>query len=75
MTHRQLYSLFRDIFSNCTNADTLYFPNGRNSIRIRGVVGLHNDRIDYVFTYYSNSRWRLETVDCYLDRMKGEKHV
>ena len=38
MTHRQVYGLFRDIFPNNYNADTVYFPNGKNSIRLRGTV-------------------------------------
>lgn len=72
MTHRQVYGLFRDIFPNNYNADTIYFPNGKNSIRLRGTVGLYSDKMDYVFTYVDAKRWRLETVDFFIDRLKGE---
>lgn len=73
MTHRQVYGLFCDIFPNNFDENTIYFPNGKNSVRIRGVIGLYNIRMDYVFTYIDKTRWRLETVDLFIDRLKGEK--
>ena len=72
MLHRQVYDIFRDIFPNNVDENTIWFPNGKNSIRIRGVVGLYSYRTDYVFTYFKKNNWRLETVDCYIKHMKGE---
>lgn len=73
MTHRQVYGLFRDIFPAQTNADTIWFPNGKNSVRIRGVIGLYSEKIDYVFTYYGKDGWRLETIDSFIKHLKEGK--
>jgi hypothetical protein len=45
-----------------------WFPNGRGSVRVRT-----KSYGDLVFTYASKKRWRIETVDSYLESIKIEK--
>lgn len=73
MTHDQVYRLFKMIFPSYANDEIVYFPNGKNSIRLRGVKGLHSDGQDLIFTTSNNHmEWRLETIDSFLKAMKGE---
>lgn len=73
MTHDQVYRLFKMIFPSYANDEIVYFPNGKNSIRLRGVKGLHSDGRDLIFTTSNNHmEWRLETIDSFLKAMKGE---
>ena len=45
-----------------------YFPDGRNSIRIRQKNGQ-----EFIFTYHSQKDWRFETITSFLNGMKGGK--
>ncbi len=45
-----------------------WFPNGRNSIRVR-----QTDGREFVFTYGGKDDWKFETVKSFLKTLKGEK--
>lgn len=73
MFHTKIYDAFKDMFPNYVNESVVYFPNGKNSIRLRGVDGYRFYRQELVFTYYDNRNWRLKTVDQFIKRMtKGD---
>lgn len=44
----------------------VWFPNGRDSIRIRDI-----NKHELIFTYHGDTDWRLETVNEFLKNMKG----
>lgn len=46
----------------------MWFPNGRNSIRIRQKNGQ-----EFIFTYHSQKDWKFETITSFLNGMKGGK--
>lgn len=75
MTHRGVFDMFSELFSAHVNDDVVYFSNGKNSIRVRGLKGLGFDGQDIVFTMgdlkKNHLEWRLETVDSFLKTMKG----
>lgn len=69
MNHIQIYKKFTRIFPLVASIEVYeWFPNGKNSIRIR-----HFNDAEYVFTYIDNDDWVLETLDSYIKKMKGEK--
>ena len=45
-----------------------YFPNGKNSIRIRKINGQ-----EFIFSLREPKAWKFETIDQFLADMKGEK--
>ena len=74
MTHNQVYLKFVTMFPEHINGDLLYFPNGKNSIRIRGLTDFPGmkTRQDIIFSCnYDCSEWKLETMDSYLKSLKG----
>lgn len=68
MVHAQVYSFFKKVMPLEEKEATVYFPNGRNSIRIRKKNGQ-----EFIFSYRSETEWSYETVDLFLARLKGEK--
>lgn len=76
MTCKQVYEIFKLMFPHYINDDLIYFPNGKNSIRIRGVDKLIFKNQDVVFTVDGRDRpviWKLESVDSFIKNLKGEK--
>lgn len=73
MTHRQVYDAFRAIFPNQVTEETIWFQNGRNSIRLRGLTGLYPVKTDFVFTVFEKDAWRLETIDSFIKHLKEGK--
>lgn len=74
MTHKQIFEKFKEMFPIYIHDGLVWFMNGRNSIRIRGVDTFHFDKQDVVFTINNKgNEWRLESLDNYMARtMKGE---
>lgn len=68
MVHKDVYAKFARIFPDFASQAELYFPNGKNCIRVRVVGGK-----EMVFAYHSDKDWSLETVDRFVKRLKGEK--
>lgn len=64
MTHKDVWKAFRDIFPAFAIESSEWFPNGKDSIRVRvGNISVHQD---YIFKFSSNKDWRFETVDSFL---------
>lgn len=68
MLQKDVYKWFRLYFPNYDKPDNTWFPNGRNSVRIRQSNGQ-----EFVFTYNGTKDWRLETIDSFIRHLKGEK--
>lgn len=68
MTHDVIFSYFRKCIPRISKMTKIeeWFPNGKNSIRVR-----FEDQEEYVFTYYGDNDWSLETVGCFIRRLKG----
>lgn len=66
MAHDEIFKQFTNMFPIV--APTLYewFPNGKNSIRVRLNCGS-----DFVFTFFDSCDWCYETIDSYIKKMKG----
>ena len=72
VTHRELFNTYMAIFG-CNNdffsSDSItWFPNGKNSIRVR-----RRPFEDLIFTFHSDKSWSLETVDKFIDRTSVKK--
>lgn len=67
MSHLIVYDYFRKLFPQFIEHIGEWFPNGKNSVRIRLL-----DNRDLIFTYKGPKDWRLETVDSFIKRLKGE---
>lgn len=65
MVHREVYFKFKSLFPSIDALVSEYFPNGKNSIRVRT-----KNHCDYVFTYNDADDWRFETVDSFIKTMK-----
>lgn len=72
MTHRQVFEVFKRLFSTFIDENLLYFPNGRNSIRIRGIKGFNSNGQDVIFSI-NGREWRLESVGSFLKAWKEDK--
>lgn len=69
MTHNHVYDFFSRKFPDLLTENLVYFPNGRNSIRIRNASGYPHQ--DLVFACDSRCvEWKLETVGTYLESLK-----
>ena len=58
MAHRDVFELFKKLLPTYAEDITEWFPNGKNSVRVRN-ASLHQD---FVFTYEGPQEWRFETV-------------
>lgn len=68
MSHNEIRKWFELYFPSYAGDQTIaWFPNGKNSIRIRQSTGR-----EFIFTYHSATNWKFETVDS-RTAMKGEK--
>ena len=70
MSQEEVYNWFTLYFPQFAKHVTEWFPNGRNSVRIRQASGQ-----DFVFTYRSKTDWRFETVESFIRTMKGENKM
>lgn len=68
MSHIDIYNRFKDAMPVYGERVDIWFPNGRNSIRVRLTT-----KEEYVFTMFSTHSWRFETVDSFIKNMKGAK--
>lgn len=64
MRHADIKLLFDRMFDTRFGDVEAWFPNGKNSIRVR-----MKDRREFVFTYNSKNCWCLGTVDMFIDTM------
>jgi len=67
MSHSEVMKWFEYYFPDYAGERIdVFFPNGRNSIRIRQKNGQ-----EFIFTYHSQKEWKLETITSFLNGMKG----
>lgn len=70
MTHPEVLKRFKELFPQYFEDSTMWFPNGKNSIRIRmSYCG------DLVFSIDNKGKWIFETISHYLDRMEIERRL
>lgn len=62
MLHEQVYSQLKKNFPKHSKGE--WWPCGKNRIRIRNPNGN-----EYIFTYYSDKIYRLETLDVFIKSM------
>lgn len=65
MTHNDVLEYFKLLFPLTFEQVVIWFPNGRNSIRVR----ILNNQ-EFVFTYTSQREWKFETLDEYMKGMR-----
>lgn len=64
MTNKQVFEQFVNMFQNLSAEKVeIWFPNGKNSIRIRTV-----SKREFIFTYNGSDDWILETTNNFLKR-------
>jgi hypothetical protein len=63
----KLLTKFMEIYPISYEEIECWFPNGKNSIRVR-LKG--ND--DLILTYISKKKWKIESVDSWLDGLRQE---
>lgn len=70
MIHDEVYGLYKECLPDRAVDTREYFPNDKNSIRVR-----QNNGQDFVFTFIEPGSWKFETIDEFIAGMKGEtKH-
>lgn len=69
MTHKEIYNWFALYFPQYAEHVELWFPNGKNSVRVR-----QTNKQEFVFTYNGAHEIIFETIDSHIKRMqKGDK--
>ncbi len=68
MIHSQIYGYFKECLPDRAKKVTEYFPNGKNSIRVRQA-----NKQEFIFSFNGTKAWKFETIDQFLADMKGEK--
>ena len=66
MLQEKVYCKFKSMFPTMAKYAAVWFPNGRDSIRIRYI-----NKHELIFTYHGVTDWRLERVNEFLKNMKG----
>ena len=66
MSHRDVLIRFELMFPQYKDSMTEWFPNGKNSIRVRTKGTYFRDLI---FTFNDHLDWRFETVDMFIKSM------
>lgn len=70
MVHTDVYKWFALYFPDYAEDKVdKWFPNGKNSIRIRQINGQ-----EFIFSYNNQKDWRLETINSFRNSAKGGKH-
>lgn len=70
MTHVEVYKQFDSMFPEISKHVEEWFPNGKNSVRVRIKSGS-----DFVFTYNDWNDWCYETVDSFIRKLRGGTSV
>lgn len=66
MTHKKVFECFNRMFPGWGGESTeIWFPYGNSMIKIR----LRN-KMEFVFTYFSEKNWKLETLNHFTERRK-----
>lgn len=69
MTHNKVFEKGGELLPTyfAEKVVDVWFPNGRNSVRIR-----HYNRKEYIFTFNGPDEWSFETVKNFLERKEIE---
>ena len=68
MSHTQVYKCYKSWLPDHAARTKEYFPNGKDSIRIREVGGQ-----EFIFTVLGEMSWKWETIAHFIKDLKGEK--
>lgn len=68
MTHSQVYEHFKRCLPDRAKENAEYFPNGKNSIRLRQI-----NKQEFIFSFNGYGAWKFETIQQFLADLKGEK--
>lgn len=67
MSHKYVFDKFYNMFPDKCLDVVIWFPNGRNSVRVRNT----RDE-EFIFTFNGQKDWRFETVDSFLNQVRKE---
>lgn len=67
MKQEEVYQQFEKHFPQFSEHVEEWFPNGKDSIRVRIQSGS-----DFIFTYHNSWDWCLETVESFIKKLKGD---
>jgi len=65
MLQKKVFEIYKKLFIFDESVIDTWFQNGYNSVRIRFTGGR-----EIVFTYHSDTNWRLEPIETFIDSMK-----
>lgn len=65
MTHNKVFEDFKERLPICINKITEWFPNGKDSIRVR-----FNNGKDYIYTIDEHG-FNFESKEHFIERLKG----
>lgn len=69
MNHKEVYEQFAGLFPMFAGENaTVWFSNGKNSIRIR-----ETDGRELVFSIISKNEWMMESMEHFVKRMRAKK--
>ncbi len=60
MRHVDVHEMFTRLFPMYSAGKYTWYPNGRNTIRIKII-----ENIEFIFTYHNNRCWSFETLPMY----------
>lgn len=63
--HEKIFKDFKNRFPNFLNDRVEFFPNGKNSIRLRNLSNV-NESKDYIYTLRDDGGWQFETVSHFI---------
>lgn len=63
MMSKDIYEWFKLYFPQFVEHVESWFPNGKNSVRVRQTNGQ-----EFIFSYNGQRDWRFETVDSFLKK-------
>ena len=70
MIHKDVYTMFEAYFPEVAAKVDVWFPNGKDSVRVR----LTSKR-EFIFSYINDNHWSFETIDSFLEKLKGDKKM
>lgn len=69
MSHNEVLKMFKNVFPTYSENMSIWFPNGKDSIRVRMYNGT-----TYIFTFRGGHDWRFETERSFVNSIrKGAK--
>lgn len=69
MTHKEILQKYKEISKTNDEDIIVWFPAGKHSVRIRPKKG-----IEFVFSYYGERKWCLETIDRFIEFNSGRRN-